>query len=141
MPALVESSFTTKDKAQALDDIINNKSSKEMAAVFDANGENGSSKETTNLTLTDLQKLPLLKSSNVRNTPPKNSEDKYRSVVQFPEFLLHILKLYLKQNGSSVSVKIKDSNLLVEFANLPNDDAEAFICFLLKTRCYLKLCH
>ena len=134
MNQYVESSFTTKDKAQALDDIINNKSSKELAAVFDANGENGSSKETTNLTLTDLQKLPLLKSSNVRNTPPKNSEDKYRSVVQFPEFLLHILKLYLKQNGSSVSVKIKDSNLLVEFANLPNDNAEAFICFLLKTR-------
>ncbi len=134
MNQYVEPSFTTKDKAKALDDIINNKSSKELAAVFDANVENATTEDTTPLTLTDLQKLPLPKSSGEKNTSEKNTEDKYRSVIQFPEFLLHTLKLFIKQKGSSDLVKIKDSNLLVEFAKLPNDNAEAFICFLLKTR-------
>jgi uncharacterized protein with ParB-like and HNH nuclease domain len=50
------------------------------------------------------------KKEKVENTKNVEKEDKINSIINFPEFLLHILKIYTKKD-----VNLKDKNLLSEF--------------------------
>ncbi|ENQ6653374.1 DUF262 domain-containing protein [Campylobacter lari] len=65
----------------------------------------------------------------------KENQGKFKSIVDFPTFLLHVYKLtYLEKNQDEISKITIDKNKLLEIINTQDIDPEEFIKNLLKYR-------
>ncbi|TDJ82172.1 DUF262 domain-containing protein [Campylobacter volucris] len=79
----------------------------------------------------------IIKNNQQKITKKDDGEGKFKSIVDFPTFLLHVYKLTLlekNQNGNNDKDIIIDKNKLLEFVDTQSIDSKEFIKNLLKYR-------
>lgn len=84
-----------------------------------------------------INKIIEVKKSFDKPNQDKENQGKFKSIVDFPTFLLHVYKLTLlkeNQNGNNDKDIIIDKNKLLEFVDTQNINSEEFIKNLLKYR-------
>lgn len=82
-----------------------------------------SDKQTSEDTLTIEQILKKIESNNASSNPSEESSDRFNSIINFENFLLHVLRIQTKQD-----IPLDDKRLLKSFEPfLENDDRKEFV--------------